>query len=73
MSFSGGTAVSNVQGDRRYRFIGDAAVHHEVGRTWVIRGAFQQGFQVVDIFLEPLYGYTARMIAEGLIAPRLEL
>jgi hypothetical protein len=64
---SGGTAMVNARDTRRYRIVADATVHHEMGRTWVWRGAYTQGLQVVDVFPEPLFGHAVRTTLTGLI------
>jgi hypothetical protein len=73
VSFSGGTALSTTEENRHFRFIGDAAVHHEIGRTWYARGAYRQGVQVVEIFPEPLFGYSVTTSIDGLLGRRTDL
>jgi opacity protein-like surface antigen len=73
VSFSGGTAVVDGAGGQRYRLIGDAAVHREIGRTWLARFAYNQGVQFVEVLPDPLYGSAFRASADGLLSRRADL
>ena len=55
IAFSGGTAmVDSAVASRRYRVIGDASVHHEIGRTWLARVAYEHDVGFVEAFPEPI-------------------
>jgi hypothetical protein len=74
VGFSGGTAVlrSATRGSQ-FRVLGDASVHHEMGRTWLARFVLRRDVRYVDAIPDPLYGYATRGDISGLIAPRVEL
>ena len=74
VAFSGGTAiVESALASRRYRFVGDASVHHEIGRTWLARAAYERNVGFVEAFPEPFYGSSTRGSLLGLVNRRVEL
>nr|AHN98018.1 fungal specific transcription factor domain-containing protein [uncultured bacterium lac193] len=74
VGFSGGTTVlqSPARGSQ-VRILGDATVHHEMGRSWLARFVVRQDARYVEALPHPLYGYTSRGGVSGLITPRVEL
>jgi hypothetical protein len=73
VGFSAGSGIATTATRNHYRIIADATAHHEIGRTWLLRGAYRQGLQVVELYPEPLFGYTVRGTLSGLPGTRSEL
>ena len=69
VGFSAGTGVATTS-TVSYRLIADGFVHHEIGRTWLVRGAYRQGLQLVELFPDPLFGRTWRATLSGLLGER---
>ena len=73
VGFSTGTGIARTATTVRYRLIADADAHHEIGRTWLLRAAYRQGLQVVELYPEPLFGYTVRGSLIGLLGTRSDV
>ena len=78
-SFSTGSAIVshedalNSQDDvrTRARFIGNAALTHEMGRTWTASAVYQRGFVFRDGFDDPYFIDAATASLNGLVTRRL--
>lgn len=77
LSFGGGTGMVSQElgggttGDF-YRFVGNATLLHQIGRTWSLSAVYDRGLQFSDLLPEPFFVDSLRTQLDGLITPRLE-
>ena len=51
---------------------GNAAVTHEIGRSWVARGAFHRGTTFVETIPEPVFSNSVQLSLVGLLNRRVQ-
>ena len=71
-NFSIGTEASVYDDTTRVNLRGNAALIHEIGRTWTTTVAYQRGTYFVDTFAEPVTGDSASAQLVGLITRRIQ-
>jgi hypothetical protein len=71
VSFSGGSSMIESP-NRRLRVLVDAAIQHEIGRTWMLRGFYNQGVQFAEGLADPFYARTVRTQLVGLLNSRTD-
>jgi hypothetical protein len=68
-----GSAVVNEYGRQLYRFVGDAAINHQIGRTWNTRVSYHRGVGILGGFNAPFFSDVAALNVSGWITRRLDL
>ena len=61
------------QGRPLTRLIADAAVSHQLGRTWTAAAAYRRGVSVLEGYEELFFADSATIELDGWIGPRVEL
>ena len=80
VTFEGGTAlvssalaVNAAESRRQLRLVGDAAIAHQVGRTWLVVGAFKRGTGFVQGLNGPVFTDAVSLTTTGFFNPRTDL
>ena len=80
VTFDGGTALVSsalatnaVETRRQIRIVGDAAVAHQMGRTWLLVGAFKRGTGFVQGLNGPVFTDAFSVTTTGFFNPRTDL
>lgn len=80
VTFEGGTAlvssalaINATQSRRQLRLVGDAAIAHQVGRTWLVVGAFKRGTGFVQGLNGPVFTDAVSVSTTGFFNPRTDL
>ena len=80
VTFDGGTALVNsalatnaFETRRQLRLVGDAAIAHQMGRTWLLVGAFKRGTGFVEGLSGPVFIDAASVTTTGFLNPRTDL
>jgi hypothetical protein len=72
-SVFGGTATTALRGGDRLRFVFDAAVAHQIGKTWLLLGSFNRGSQFDQGYGGPVFGDAASLSATGFFNTRTDI
>jgi hypothetical protein len=79
-TFQGGTALVNApvspnvfETRRQLRLIGDAAVAHQMGRTWLLVGSFKRGTGFVEGLSGPVFTDAVSVSTNGFFNGRTDL
>lgn len=73
-SFVNGPLAADVTSTRRQvRLVGDAAVAHQVGQTWLLVGAFKRGTGFVQGLNGPVFTDAVAATVTGFLNPRTDL
>jgi hypothetical protein len=73
LGFSSGSTVIAYQSVRYYRFLADASLTREIGRTWNARITYHRGIQFVEGISSPLYADNIQTRVGGLLSRRVEI
>ena len=80
VTFEGGTSFVNSalatnanETRRQVRLVGDAAIAHQMGRTWLAVGAFKRGTGFVQGLNGPVFTDAVSLTATGFVNPRTDL
>ncbi|MEP7118853.1 MAG: hypothetical protein ABI880_14785, partial [Acidobacteriota bacterium] len=80
VTFDGGTAIVSsalatnaVETRRQIRIVGDAAIAHQMGRTWLVMGAFKRGTGFVQGLNGPVFTDAFSVTTTGFFNPRTDL
>jgi hypothetical protein len=58
---------------RRFRFVADAFVDHQIGRSWSARTAYRRGLSYVEGLAGPAYTNSASVETAGFVNRRVDL
>jgi len=72
LTFSIGPSLIEQNNVLQYRAVIDAAVSHEIGRTWAARATYHRGFGMVAGLNSMVYSDGAGAALEGLLTRRLD-
>lgn len=80
VTFEGGTSFVNsalatnaIETRRQVRLVGDAAVAHQMGRTWLAVGAFKRGTGFVQGLNGPVFTDAFSITTTGFVNPRTDI
>jgi len=73
LKFGFGSSAFNTGGHSSYRFMGDASLTHEFGRTWNLTFAYNRGMNFLDGFGAPLFSDSATLRLLGQLTRRLSM
>lgn len=80
VTFEGGTSIVNgplstdvTVSRRQLRFVGDAAIAHQTGRTWLTVAAFKRGTGFVQGLGGPIFTDAVSLTTTGFLGPRTDL
>src|SRR6185436_13490245 len=73
VSFGSGTAATSTRfGKTTFRATGDAALSHEIGRSWTANVNYSRGVRFIDTLDEPVFGDAVSATVGGLLSRRLQ-
>jgi hypothetical protein len=72
LTFSIGPSMIEQNNSLQYRVVGDAAISHEIGRTWAARATYHRGFGMVAGFNSLVFSDGFGAALEGLLTRRLD-
>ncbi|MBL8143719.1 MAG: hypothetical protein JNM38_21580 [Acidobacteria bacterium] len=73
LSFSTGSTVYSDARYTRYLVLGNAALTHQLGRTWLAQATYSRNLQLVNGFSEPFFADTASVGLGGFLGQRVRL
>lgn len=72
-SFSTGSSIVQAGGRRFFRFIGDAALRHEISRSWFASLRYNRDIGFVSSFSEPVFSDNLGLSLEGFLGERVSV
>src|SRR5262249_18341707 len=72
LTFSVGPSMIEQNNSRQYRVVGDAAISHEMGRTWAARATYHRGVGMVAGLNSAVFSDGFGAALEGLLTRRLD-
>jgi hypothetical protein len=73
LTFGSGSTVLRQLGAQDVRFLADANVSREIGRTWLTNAGYHRGISFIEGFAGPIYADTFDLRARGEISSRLHV
>lgn len=72
LTFSVGPSMLQQNDSRQFRIVGDLALNHEIGRTWVARATYHRGVGMVAGLNSAVFSNGVGGALEGLLSQRLD-
>jgi hypothetical protein len=72
LTFSFGPSIIDQNNSRQFRLVADAAISHEIGRTWAARATYHRGVGMVAGLNSAVFSDGFGAALEGLLTPRLD-
>jgi hypothetical protein len=72
LTFSVGPSMLQQNNSRQFRLVGDLALNHEIGRTWVARANYHRGVGMVAGLNSAVFSNGVGAAVEGLLSQRLD-
>jgi hypothetical protein len=66
-------AAGSLGSSLQYRVVGDGALTHMLGRTWLVRAVYSRGVGFVEGFAEPIFSDGSSATVNGFIGRRLNV